>query len=130
MFSLARLPEGLSHASGIAISGGAWAIVYLAWSLPAIRGAPLIPRRSTVLFGLLSLLSVAWLGSGFSDAIKYQGWTHALWISFADLFLIGIAAGIHARNRATPTDLTFAGFHVAMFVWIGWVAFPWMGELP
>ena len=105
-------------------------VLYAAWTFPAGSSAPTIPPRSTNLYVILGLLSLAWCTFGFGYGVRYQGLALTTWLFVLDALLILALAGVLVANHIRPTDKTYSAFHIGLFVWIGWASFPWFGELP
>lgn len=100
------------------------------WSRPVLRGCPTIPARSVVLLIAAILLSAAYMLVGYHFGVKHQGFGYVVGVVIANcvcwMALIAVAITVlwhpgFARNL---------GFHFALFAWLAWCAFPYMGELP
>ena len=46
-----------------------------------------------------------------------------------NITIIGLLAFILKRNISLATFINSLGFNIVLFSWLGWVAFPWLGEL-
>jgi hypothetical protein len=105
-------------------------LLFFAWNPGLFRGQALVPKRSLLLLMIATPLSVIWFIGSWKYGLEYQGrrytyaicvvngvWLAALWIILA------------SRWRR----ISFAGnllFHWLLFAWLGWYAFPYLGELP
>lgn len=105
-------------------------LFFFAWNPALFWGQVQVPKRSLVLLLAMTVLSVIWFVGSWRYGLEYQGrqytyvicvingvWLAVLWT---------IAAGRWCRA-------SFAGnllFHWLLFTWLGWYAFPYLGELP
>ena len=104
-------------------------ILFAAWSFPLVTGQVGIPKRSRMLAIVLVILSTIFLVGSWAYGIKYQGMVHVIAMYLFNLvFWIGlfVTERNNARNPSFVSNLTF---HTLFFVWLTWVAFPWLGEL-
>jgi hypothetical protein len=104
-------------------------LLFFAWSPGLFRGRVEIPMRSRALFAVTGLLTPIWFVIGWKYGRTYQSrflylfcamnvlWLLALWLILA-----------HSRRRASFVCNLL--FHWLLFAWLGWCAFPWLGELP
>jgi hypothetical protein len=106
-----------------------WASLYGAWTLTALPRAPAVPLRSKILFGITAALSVLHLAAGASYGVQYQGLIHTAWVSVVGVTSIAGLAALLLVARRSPSTWRFSAFHIGLFCWLGWVAFPWLGEL-
>jgi len=105
------------------------AAVYVAWSLVMINESKIIPKESIVFALVLVAGSVFYNLASFEYGIKYQGEIHT-YIMYLYNIMCFIGMGLIARvNRISPSYMSVVGFHVMLFSWLGWVSFPWLGEL-
>ena len=104
--------------------------LFLAWNFRLLGGATKIPRRSIVLLGVCTALTVLYFTAVWRDGVRYQGihYTQAicgmncLWLVLLWLLLIR-----DCRHSSFIGNLLF---HWTLFAWLSWYAFPWLGELP
>lgn len=105
-------------------------VAFWAWSHQLRAGDDTIPRRSVVLFLLLSVLSLAWTIAGYPYARDFQGLGYARLVTAINVSTPLLLAGILRRNRLSQRwSLAFA-FHWLVFAWLGSYAFAYMGETP
>jgi glucan phosphoethanolaminetransferase (alkaline phosphatase superfamily) len=103
-------------------------LAFIAWSKePILRGA--IPRRSIVLLAVVIAASLLFFVAGWSHGVQWQGFRHtaALAAINATFGLVPVAALLKHRSSLAPGSSLV--FHGALFLWLTWFAFPWLGEL-
>jgi hypothetical protein len=106
------------------------AILLFAWCWPISKDASVVPRRSIVLLVILASLSVVYFTTSRRYGVRYQGPAHTLAVACINMLMLAALAFLafhiaHRPNRAGPVI-----FHTLLFVWLGWSAFPYLGELP
>jgi hypothetical protein len=105
-------------------------LLFAMWMPGIFRGKREVPIRSLVLLAALSGLTAWYFKAGWNDGLTYQGakfthgvclvnvvWLAVLWIVF-----------IYAYRKPSFNVALLA--HWLLFAWIGWYAFPYLGELP
>jgi hypothetical protein len=104
--------------------------LYCLWCWPIFRGHTILPIRSIVLLIFAVTLSAAWLLYGYRYGVEYQSTGYVAGVATINLAcwaLLGVLAVV-ARRR--PSFFHNLGFHAALFAWLAWYAFPYLGELP
>jgi len=104
--------------------------LFLLWNPGLFRGQSRLPKRSLVLLTVLTVLSILFFVASWNYGIKYQGpqftygtcvvnvgWLLVLWVVFVQAW----------RKPAFAKNLLA---HWLFFAWLGWYAFPYLGELP
>jgi len=105
-------------------------VFFWLWCLPVLHGRTTLPIRSVVLLILAVVLSAASLIFGARYGVRYQGVGYVMGVAVINIgcwVLLGVLAFL-ARRR--PSFCRNFGFHAALFAWLAWCAFPYMGELP
>ena len=106
------------------------AIFFFLWSPGPSRGETQVPKRSQVLLAGLALLNVIWFVIGWKDGLYYQGSTYTHAVCAMNVVWIAILAAsivfCHKKNSFIANLI----FHWLLFAWLGWFAFPCLGELP
>jgi hypothetical protein len=121
----------------LSLSSGRWtcaallvpSLLFFMWNPGLFRGQERVPTRTLILLAAMPLLTAIYFLESWNYGLQYQGrwftfvtcivnvvWLAALWM---------IAAGRRRRN-------SFAGnllLHWLLFAWLGWYAFPYLGEL-
>lgn len=98
------------------------------WCLPLWRGARRAPLYSLIALGAFGMLDAWWLWAGWRYGMEYQGepFTRATVIANAVNFVILVALGLEKRRR--PGFAGNLAVHLLGFVWVGYIAFPYLGE--
>jgi hypothetical protein len=106
-------------------------LLFFAWNPGLFRGAPKIPKRSYVLLGLATVLSIFWFLSGGSYAPKYQGAQFTYFVCIVNFAWIAFLWAMFARAWKVGSSFkTNLFLHCMLFAWLAWYAFPYLGELP
>jgi hypothetical protein len=88
-----------------------------------------ISRLLTGISALLVSLSVIFLFVSYDYGVQYQGLHHTLFMYlFNGIFIFSLIATFIANNRKPSVNKSLV-FRVLLFCWLGWCAFPWLGEL-
>jgi len=120
------LPPILSQLMGIF----PFVFLYLIWSLVFLRSPFKITIIQRLIASLFVLLSVVVNIYSFSYGIKYQGELYTYVLYAYNFVLIAALCFVFWLNNRKPTIYNSAGFGIVLFAWLGWVAFPWLGEFP
>jgi hypothetical protein len=103
---------------------------FLAWT-PQLRiGNGGVPRRSVVLLAVLAALNAWWSVAAWSYGLRYQGIGYTRMVLAASAGWIVVLAGLCAWVSRRPSLAKSWLFHALLFAWLGWYAFPFLGELP
>lgn len=103
---------------------------FFAWGPFLFHGKDKIPQRSLLLLTILTLLTVFDFAVEWRDGLRYQGTQFTYGTSAANgawLFLLWLA---FVRGWRKPLFLNNLLAHWLLFAWLGWYAFPYLGELP
>jgi hypothetical protein len=106
-------------------AGGA----FLAWSYPLLLGRDRVPRRSAILAVVAALLTVVFFVHVWSYGLTYHGGVQTVGMAVYNVVGSCIVFWCFRRNRASPSYASNLAFHVALFLWLAYCAFPWLGEL-
>jgi len=103
---------------------------FFLWCPRLFRGQERVPIRSLILLGVLTVLTGVYFMGSWSYGMRWQGaaithgrlaanivWIILLWFVF-----------LWARNKGSFRANLLA--HFLLFAWLGWQAFPYMGEFP
>lgn len=88
-----------------------------------------LPTRSIVLLIFAVVLSGASLVFGSRYGVQYQSVSYVVGVSIINVIcwaLLGLLALLARRRPSFGHNL---GFHAALFAWLAWCAFPYLGEL-
>ena len=132
----AILPALLASTIDGARGGQSWIVVpevavliYLFASIPLLVGSTWAWDWSVVVFALALLSDAAYFANLWSLGVQYQGRTHtysvfALNVVGASLVGLGL---FRARGQRSSRSVVLC--HVALFCWIEYACFPWLGEM-
>jgi hypothetical protein len=105
-------------------------VFFCLWCWPVLRGRTTLPIRSVVLLILAVVLSAASLVFGARYGVEYQSVGYVIGVAVINIVcwaLLGVLAFLARRSPSFGHNL---GFHAALFAWLAWCAFPYLGELP
>ena len=105
------------------------AAFFLIWSIYNVKEKFLINKATLVLSCIFVTLSLLLCTISYSYGVKYQGLSHTLLMYAYNLFFIGSLYKVYLINRISPTINNCLLFNLLLFSWLGWSAFPWLGEL-
>jgi hypothetical protein len=106
-------------------------VLFFAWNPGLFRADPEVPRRSYALFAGAIALSVAWFLMGWNYGLQYQGprYTHAMCVANL-IWITALGVMFLRRWKKESTYRASLAVHWVLFAWLGWYAFPYLGELP
>lgn len=105
-------------------------VLFWLWSFHLLKGEIQTPFRSLVLCILLIVLSGIDLLYCWPYGVAYQGFHHTLWMCLLNVFfglMLILMACIQSVKPSFGLNLVF---HFWIFLWLGWCAFPYLGENP
>lgn len=120
------LPPGASHF----LASLPLALIFVVWSFPKFRIQVNLAKRSLILFVVLASFSLVFLFGSWSYGVKFQGFASTFIVFAFNLALISSLAGLAFVGYRTPSKVLTFSFHVLLFCWLAWCAFPWLGEMP
>lgn len=103
--------------------------LYLFWSLIFIKPPYTIPKPTLWLVVFFIILSTVFNVYSFQYGVKYQGLTHTLVMYAYNVIFMTSMFITYQRNVSNPNIINCLGFNIIFFSWLGWSAFPWLGEL-
>jgi hypothetical protein len=104
--------------------------LFFAWNPGLFRGKLQVPKRSWVLLITLSALSIAYFVGSWSYGNQYQGHQFTVAICAVNIVCLVILWAILYRSARLSSFKANLFFHAALFAWLAWCAFPYLGELP
>jgi hypothetical protein len=106
-------------------------ILFFAWNPGLFRGSSTMPKRTYTLFVIASVLSVIWFIRGWKYGLQYEGPTFTHFICAVNIvWVVGLGVLLFLRQKVNPSFISNLAFHLLFFAWLGWYAFPYLGELP
>ena len=104
-------------------------LAFLISAIPLFKAEKSIGKSFKVISVLIGALSVLYLMASFVYGYKYQGLTHTLVICIYNAIFIVALYKLYLANMVEPSLNKAFVFRLTFFVWLGWCAFPWLGEL-
>jgi|SRR5581483_5736581 len=106
-------------------------LLFLAWSPGLMRGQVVVPKRSYCLLAVLTVLSVFYFVTGWRLGVEYEGIEYTRAVCFINIISVAFLAAAFVRVRNIgPSFRSNLLLHWALFAWLAWYAFPYLGELP
>jgi hypothetical protein len=105
-------------------------LVFWAWSINLFRGVSVVPGRSIILFWVLAALTVVYFISSWDYGVKWQGHAHVIAVLLLNVVAIYVLWRLLGQARSAPSFGHSFLFHWALFAWLAWFAFPFLGEMP
>ena len=103
--------------------------LFVAWSWPLARSGVALPTRSIWLLGICVVLSVAFFWASYDYGVDWEGEGHTLGVIGINALVAAVLVFLVVRLRRLPSHGANLLFHALLFGWLGWCAFPWLGEL-
>lgn len=125
---LVMLPAFMSSSYVVAVA--AMPVFFCLWCWPVLRGRSTLPIRSIVLLILGILQSAASLIFGFRYGIQYQSVGYVVGVAVINVICWALLGSLALLARRRPSFGYNLAFHAALFAWLAWCAFPYLGELP
>ena len=125
------LLDAYLHRAAVFVSLFVPAVLFLVWNPQLLRGAAKIPWRSYGLLGVATALSTYWFVVGWQYGLKYQGARYTYLVCAINVVWLLLLWAMFIRKLWSAPSFTANLFlHWALFAWLGWYAFPYLGELP
>ena len=105
-------------------------MLFFASNPQLFRGEMTIPRRSLVFLALLTALSTLYFAWSWQYGLQYQGTVFTYGTAIANAGWLLLLWAVFVTGRARPSFTTSLLAHFLLFAWLGWYAFPYLGELP
>jgi len=94
------------------------------------KQASQIPRASVLVFWSFAVANGLFWWLALPVGIEYQGIKYTTSVILLNVFLFALAFLILKRSRHLASFWTSYCFHVVFALWVCWIAFPWLGEMP
>lgn len=104
-------------------------VFFLLWSFSFVKPPFKITLAQKIISGIFIILSVVFNAASFGYGLKYQGELHTYLMYSYNIIILLCLSLIVWKNAKKPSLNSCIGFGVLLFAWLGWVAFPWLGEL-
>ena len=105
-------------------------ILFFLWNRGLLHQQAIVPKRTVAAAVLLSSLTVAYFAFAWNDGVAFQGARYTLIIFIINLAWLALLWFFIIRCWRQPSFTTNLVLHWLLFAWMGWYAFPYLGELP
>jgi hypothetical protein len=104
--------------------------LFFLWTPGLFHGKADIPRRSWILLSVLTVLTVVYFAGSWGYGLEYQGkrFTYGICALNAGWLVLLWTIFMWRGNKKSFTNNLI--LHWLLFAWLGWYAFPYLGELP
>ncbi len=102
--------------------------LYLVWSFYFINTKFKISKPTVILSIILIILSVIANISSYQYGVRYQGFPHTILMYSYNLVFLLVLAIAYKANKSNPNQNNCLGYNILLFSWLGWCAFPYLGE--
>ena len=109
-----------------------FAIFYMIWVSQNLTHNYKLSGATKVLTFISLFLSILWYFYGYEYGVKYKGLLQVnVLVAINICFLITLVYFFKTINNGNMSgNLHFHVYHIVLFSWLAWAAFPWLGELP
>jgi hypothetical protein len=105
-------------------------LLFFVWNPRLFSGGSKAPMRTVILLAICTVLTLYWFAADWSFAFRYHsgGYVHGVLVVNAVWLIILWVIWI----RGLPSSSFYGNllWHWALFAWLSWYAFPYLGELP
>lgn len=103
--------------------------LFFLWCPKLFQGQERPPNRSLIFLGILTALTGIFFIDNWSYGVQYQGavFTYGICAANTAWIILLWSVFIWARNKSSFHANLLA--HFLLFAWLGWYAFPYLGEL-
>jgi hypothetical protein len=122
----------LSHAITIVLGALPLVVIYAVWIVRGLikqRESISIDNLSVIIVTATALMSVIFNAMSFQHGLEYQGMFHTLAICVINVLCILILPVLYWRHFKQKSVSSYVVFFIFYFSWLGFIAFPWFGEL-
>ena len=105
-------------------------VIFIAWSIHLFKGATKIPLRSFIFLAVIISLNILYFIYSWSYGVKWQGLTYTVIIAIINVAIASFLLWYGLKSREQQTYFKNYLFHLSMFAWLSYIAFPTLGELP
>ena len=106
------------------------ALAFVAWCPDVWHGRAEVPSRSWALAITAVALSGAAVIGGRDYGLKYQGPSYVTAVTAISVLCWVVVGAVLVRAYRAPSPVRNLWAHLILFAWLGWYAFPYLGELP
>jgi hypothetical protein len=121
-----------SHALTIMLGAFPLVVIYVVWisrSLSRQKESISIDNLSVIIVTATAFLSVILNALSFQYGLEYQGMFHTIGICLINVLCILSLPVLYWRHFKQQSISSYIAFYTLYFSWLGFSAFPWLGEL-
>jgi hypothetical protein len=106
-------------------------ILFFLWSPGLLLNQrPNLPKKTFVLLGLLTVLTVVDCVVEWKYGVVYRGARHTILVYVINAMWLASLWWTVVRCQRQPSFVGNLFSHWLLFAWLAWYAFPYLGELP
>ena len=130
----------LMMGEAVSFSGWIWyalALIFVWTALVAVLSSALFLRLnrawevSLATYVLLLLSNGIFLAQNWSNGVNWLGHFYTNWVLAVNVVFAVLCAYLLNRSRPKSASArTLLISHFSTMLWLGWYAFPWLGEMP
>ena len=105
-----------------------FAVIYWVWTAGLFQGKGTIPLRTTVLFVISAVMSLAWYAIGWRYGVHYEGLNYTVTCAILGASQCACCAIMLIRTKRAPSFMGSLVSHALLFCWLALYAFPYLGE--
>ena len=106
-------------------------ILFFLWNPGlVINQQPKLPKRTVILLGLLTGLTVVDCVLEWKYGVEYRGMRHTILVYAINAVWLASLWYTVVRSQRQPSFKSNLFSHWLLFAWLAWYAFPYLGELP
>lgn len=124
------MPNIIPAFYGRYLGGVVPAIGFMLSAIPTVRGSDRTGPGFIASIVVVGVLVVAWFIYGWKYGVRYQGLSVVMLLALLNLATFCILLLASLALRRFPGVWRKFAVHTVFWVWIGWLAFPWLGEWP
>jgi hypothetical protein len=106
-------------------------ILFFLWSPGLLLNQrPNLPKKTIVLLGLLTVLTVVDCVLEWKYGVRYRGTRYTVLVYIINAMWLASLWWTVVRSQRQPSFKGNLFSHWLLFAWLSWYAFPYLGELP
>lgn len=106
-------------------------ILFFLWSPGLIvNRRPNLPKRTIVLLGFLTVLTLVDCVFEWKYGVQYRGTRHTVLVYIINVIWLASLWWTVLPSARHPSHTSNLLSHWLLFAWLAWYAFPYLGELP
>lgn len=119
------LPPGAQWAAVLAPT-----LLFFGWNRRLFDGQTDLPKRTVAVVAFLSAVTPLDFLLEWRHGLNYRGAHHTVALLIINLLWLGLLWWSTMRASQQQSFIRNLATHWILFAWLGWYAFPYLGELP